>query len=101
MNGTPKRFGKCSTTRLGVPSKLVRFPNAQRRAGRPRSSPPSLTRLVRYNKNATARHRLPTLRYLYNVSRPFGDEGKPRPYITITNANLRCLKIKNYLQTHN
>ncbi|MDR1924869.1 MAG: hypothetical protein LBQ66_10890 [Planctomycetaceae bacterium] len=26
-------------TRLGVPSKLVRFYNAQRRAGRPRSSP--------------------------------------------------------------
>ncbi|MDR1925602.1 MAG: hypothetical protein LBQ66_14610 [Planctomycetaceae bacterium] len=26
-------------TRLGVPSKLVWFPNAQRRAGRPRSSP--------------------------------------------------------------
>jgi hypothetical protein len=29
-------------TRLGVPSKLVRFPNAQRRAGRPRSSPSPL-----------------------------------------------------------
>ncbi|MDR1925324.1 MAG: hypothetical protein LBQ66_13220 [Planctomycetaceae bacterium] len=30
--------------RLGVPSKLVRFPNAQRRAGRPRSSPIAATR---------------------------------------------------------
>ncbi|MDR1923090.1 MAG: hypothetical protein LBQ66_01855 [Planctomycetaceae bacterium] len=39
MNGTSKRVGKCSPTRLGVPSKLIRFPNAQRRAGRPRSSP--------------------------------------------------------------
>ncbi|MDR1924578.1 MAG: hypothetical protein LBQ66_09390 [Planctomycetaceae bacterium] len=35
----PKRIGKCSPTRLGVPSKLVRLPNTLRRAGRPRSSP--------------------------------------------------------------
>ncbi|MDR1924990.1 MAG: hypothetical protein LBQ66_11520 [Planctomycetaceae bacterium] len=33
---------KCSPTRFGVPSKLVWFPNAQRRAGRPRSSPSPL-----------------------------------------------------------
>ncbi|MDR1923648.1 MAG: hypothetical protein LBQ66_04665 [Planctomycetaceae bacterium] len=42
MNGTPIRLGKCSPVRIGVPSKLVRLPNAQRRAGHPRSSPPPL-----------------------------------------------------------
>ncbi|MDR1925967.1 MAG: hypothetical protein LBQ66_16485 [Planctomycetaceae bacterium] len=35
-------------TRLGVPSKLVWLPNAQRRAGRPRSSPRRFAAIVGY-----------------------------------------------------
>ncbi|MDR1924209.1 MAG: hypothetical protein LBQ66_07535, partial [Planctomycetaceae bacterium] len=65
--------GKCFPTRLGVSSKLVRFPNAQRRAGRPRSSPSPLRgncRLRRWVTRFGISTRFPPLR----------DEGKPRPY---------------------
>ncbi|MDR1924973.1 MAG: hypothetical protein LBQ66_11435 [Planctomycetaceae bacterium] len=37
-----------SPTRLGVPSKLIRFPNALRRAGCPRSSPRRYAAIVGY-----------------------------------------------------
>ncbi|MDR1925272.1 MAG: hypothetical protein LBQ66_12960, partial [Planctomycetaceae bacterium] len=36
----------CLPTRLGVQFKLIRFPNAQRRAGRPRSSPRRFAAIV-------------------------------------------------------
>ncbi|MDR1925896.1 MAG: hypothetical protein LBQ66_16130, partial [Planctomycetaceae bacterium] len=47
LEGTPRRVGGHSPTRLGVPFKLIRFYYTQRRAGHPRSSP---RRFAAYNE---------------------------------------------------
>jgi hypothetical protein len=45
LEGTPRRVGEHLPNRFGVQFKLVRFYYAQRRAGRPRSSPLAASRL--------------------------------------------------------
>ncbi|MDR1923884.1 MAG: hypothetical protein LBQ66_05885, partial [Planctomycetaceae bacterium] len=46
LEGTPRRVGEHLPNRLGVQFKLVRFYYAQRRAGRPRSSPRRFAAIV-------------------------------------------------------
>ncbi|MDR1925357.1 MAG: hypothetical protein LBQ66_13385 [Planctomycetaceae bacterium] len=49
MEGTPRRVGGHSPTHLGVQFKLFWFYYAQRRAGRPRSSPfPHVSAFVQF-----------------------------------------------------
>ncbi|MDR1922729.1 MAG: hypothetical protein LBQ66_00025 [Planctomycetaceae bacterium] len=46
MEGTPRRVGEHLPTRFGVQFQLVRCYYAQRRAGRPRSSPRRFAAIV-------------------------------------------------------